>query len=256
MSVEKRELSLETCGKTRGGDSHLSRRVATSHLRGGDYHNRHSVHLLSDERSSHLTPASEHTSSTMRRLLIACVLPTALLALPLAPARAPPIFVSRRASITGGCAFLIASNRPSPVDAASDNGGIEIEVLKRGDSSSPLPQRAQKAVVDYTLWIDGFERKQIDSSKGSAFPPKIPSPFTFNVGVGEVIPGWDKTVRTMHVGDKLRCIIPPELGYGAKGVGPIPGGAKLYFEIELLELKPMPQLTDKQLEWLETHPEP
>jgi FKBP-type peptidyl-prolyl cis-trans isomerase len=83
----------------------------------------------------------------------------------------------------------------------------------------------------------------------------LPAPFGFYVGVGEVIKGWDQTVRQMHVGEKRRVIIPPELGYGESGIGPIPGGAKLYFEIELLELKPMPQFSEKQLEWLAAHPE-
>lgn len=163
---------------------------------------------------------------------------------------APPQKVNRRTAVAGGLSFAVAL--PA---AAADNPAIEVEILAKGDESSPTPQRAQKAVVDYTLWINGFEQKQIDSSKGSAFPPKIGSPFVFNVGVGEVIKGWDTTVRSMHVGEKRRVIIPSELGYGPKGVGPIPGGAKLFFEIELLELKKMPELSDKQKQWLAEHPE-
>ena len=128
-------------------------------------------------------------------------------------------------------------------------------ILAAGDKSSPLPQRAQTAVVDYTLWIKEFEGQQIDTSKGTAFPPRLPSPFKFQVGVGQVIKGWDRTVRQMHVGEKRRVVIPASLGYGEKGIGPIPGGAKLFFEIELLELKEMPTLSEKQLEWLDQHPE-
>ena len=131
-----------------------------------------------------------------------------------------------------------------------------IHVQTTGDTSSPLPQRSQTAVVDYTLWVNGFEGKQIDTSKGTAFPPRLPQQFKFQVGVGQVIPGWDKTVREMHVGEKRRVVIPASLGYGEKGVGPIPGGADLFFEIALLELKPMPALSAKQQEWLDTHPEP
>ena len=70
---------------------------------------------------------------------------------------------------------------PAPPPAPS----IKVEILEKGDASSPTPQRAQNVVVDYTLWVDGFEKKLVDSSKGSAFPPKLPSPFKFTVGVGQ-----------------------------------------------------------------------
>ena len=124
------------------------------------------------------------------------------------------------------------------------------------DPTSAVPARGQKVAVDYSLWLNSFEGKLIDSSKGSAFPPRLPSPFVFSVGVGEVIPGWDRAVRTMRVGEKRRLIVPPSLAYGDRGIGPIPGGATLYFEVELLELRSLPKFTDKQLEWLATHPEP
>jgi len=86
--------------------------------------------------------------------------------------------------------------------------------------------------------------------------PRLPSPFKFNVGVGQVIPGWDQSVKMMHVGEKRRIVVPASLGYGDKGVGPIPGGASLYFEVELLETKPVPEFSQKQLDWLATNPEP
>ena len=160
---------------------------------------------------------------------------------------------TRRTAATAALGFALLP--PAARTRAADE--IVSTVLTAGDISSPTPQRAQKAVVDYTLWLNDFEGKQVDTSKGTLLPiPRPPSPFAFNVGVGEVIPGWDKTVRQMHIGEKRRVVVPPSLGYGEKGIGPIPGGAKLYFEIELLELKPPPTLTEKQLEWLSTHPEP
>lgn len=87
-------------------------------------------------------------------------------------------------------ASSFAAFAASVSSAAVAEDSVQVTVLTTGDTSTPLPQRAQKAVVDYTLWIDGFEQKQIDTSKGTAFPPRLPSPFKFGVGVGEVIPGY------------------------------------------------------------------
>ena len=63
-------------------------------------------------------------------------------------------------------------------------------------------------------------------------------PFTFTLGVGSVIKGWDLGVKDMKVGGKRKLTIPPELGYGDKGAGNvIPPGATLIFEVELLEVE-------------------
>ena len=100
--------------------------------------------------------------------------------------------------------------------------------LEEGNASSPFAERAQIAVVDYTLWLDGFDRKFVDGSTN----------FKFAVGVGQVIRGWDVTIGQMHVGERRRVVIPASLGYGARDVGPIPGGASLYFDIQLRALEP------------------
>ena len=97
-----------------------------------------------------------------------------------------------------------------------------------------VAQRGARLTVHYTGWLYDAGRpdnkgKQFDSSVGS-------EPFTFRLGAGEVIRGWDQGFEGMRVGGKRRLIIPPDLGYGSMGTpdGAIPGNAGLVFEMELL----------------------
>ena len=91
------------------------------------------------------------------------------------------------------------------------------------------------AVVHYTGWL--YEPKapsqrgaQFDSSQGR-------EPFSFPVGGGQVIKGWDVGVQGMKVGGKRTLIVPAHMGYGADGAGPIPPNANLIFDVELLEVR-------------------
>jgi peptidylprolyl isomerase len=89
----------------------------------------------------------------------------------------------------------------------------------------------QRVRVHYTgwLWQDGQQGRKFDSSKDRG------QPFSFRLGGGEVIGGWDEGVQGMQVGGTRVLIIPPELGYGAYGAGGvIPPNATLKFEVELL----------------------
>ena len=106
--------------------------------------------------------------------------------------------------------------------------GLQYVDTKVGTGASP--QQGQTAVVHYTGWlVDG---KKFDSSKDSG------QPFSFAVGRGEVIKGWDEGVATMKVGGTRKLVIPPDLGYGARGAGgAIPPNATLTFEVELLEIR-------------------
>ena len=89
--------------------------------------------------------------------------------------------------------------------------------------------RGQTVIVHYTGWLE--DATKFDSSHDRN------SPFSFPVDCGYVIPGWDEGVQGMQVGGIRRLVVPPELGYGARGAGGvIPPNATLVFEIELLEI--------------------
>jgi FKBP-type peptidyl-prolyl cis-trans isomerase FkpA len=89
--------------------------------------------------------------------------------------------------------------------------------------------------VDYTGWLFNNAR---DDQKGAQIDTSIGrEPFTFTLGRGEVIAGWDRGVAGMKVGGTRRLIIPPSLGYGGTRRGPIPPWATLVFDIELLAVQ-------------------
>lgn len=110
--------------------------------------------------------------------------------------------------------------------------GLKIEDTKAGEGASP--KTGQTCVMHYTGWL--YE----DGKKGAKFDSSLDrgQPFAFKIGVGQVIKGWDEGVATMKVGGKRTLIIPPELGYGARGAGGvIPPNATLIFDVELLDVE-------------------
>ena len=132
--------------------------------------------------------------------------------------------------------FATACSSASSGAAGSGGGGQEVTTpsgLKYTDEvvgTGKQPQAGQTAIVHYTGWtLDG---KKFDSSKDKN------QPFQFPLGAGRVIKGWDEGVATMKVGGKRILIVPPELGYGARGFPPvIPPNATLKFEVELLDVR-------------------
>ncbi len=110
--------------------------------------------------------------------------------------------------------------------------GLKIEDTKVGEGASP--KTGQTCVMHYTGWL------YVNGAKGAKFDSSLDrgQPFSFPIGAQRVIAGWDEGVATMKVGGKRTLIIPPELGYGARGAGGvIPPNATLLFEVELLDVK-------------------
>lgn len=104
---------------------------------------------------------------------------------------------------------------------------VQIEEMKAGTGAEATSKK--KVTVHYTGWLTNGTK--FDSSKDRG------DPFTFTLGAGQVIQGWDKGVAGMKVGGERKLTIPPELGYGARGAGGvIPPNATLVFEVELLKV--------------------
>lgn len=92
--------------------------------------------------------------------------------------------------------------------------------------------------VKYAGWLYNAARPD---TKGGQFDASAEGqPFTFTLGVGQVIAGWDQGLVGMKVGGQRRLVIPPSLGYGGARQGPIPANATLVFDVELLEIVPGP----------------
>jgi FKBP-type peptidyl-prolyl cis-trans isomerase FkpA len=100
----------------------------------------------------------------------------------------------------------------------------KIEDLVTGEG--PEATRGRSVEVHYTGWL--LDGTRFDSSVGGR-------PFTFRLGAGELIEGWDRGVAGMKVGGRRKLTLPPDLGYGSRGAPPeIPPNATLVFEVELL----------------------
>lgn len=106
-------------------------------------------------------------------------------------------------------------------------GGLQYIDVVAGSGNEA--RAGQNVAVHYTGWLTNGQK--FDSSRDRG------QPFTFRLGAGNVIQGWDQGVVGMRVGGQRRLIIPPQMGYGARGAGGvIPPNATLVFDVELLRV--------------------
>lgn len=122
----------------------------------------------------------------------------------------------------------------------TETGGSDVTELLQTDvhgGSGAEAASGRTVTVHYTGWLYNESR---DDRKGTKFDSSRDrnEPFSFRLGGGEVIRGWDEGVAGMKVGGRRTLTIPPALGYGARGAGGIiPPNATLVFDVELVDVK-------------------
>ncbi len=128
-------------------------------------------------------------------------------------------------STTGGDA--VTDPMADGNNIVTTDSGLKYEVIAEGDGAAP--KAGNRVFVHYVGTLE--DGTKFDSSRDRG------RPFDFTIGQGQVIKGWDEGVGDMKVGDRRKLIIPPELGYGARGAGGvIPPNATLIFDVELLRI--------------------
>jgi len=135
-----------------------------------------------------------------------------------------------------GCKRAERTQAPAtPVATTAPASAVAFQKIDTVVGTGKEATAGATAVVNYTGWLyvpsaPSQHGEQFDSSVGRA-------PFSFPLGGGRVIKGWDEGVQGMKVGGKRTLILPPDMGYGEGGAGPIPPNANLIFDVELLDVQ-------------------
>lgn len=130
-----------------------------------------------------------------------------------------------RGTATGGFSASLGVDTAALTRTPS---GLRYQELAKGEGKEAAAGKV--VLVHYTGWLPNGEK--FDSSRDRS------EPFSFTLGAGQVIAGWDEGVAGMMVGGRRKLVIPPDLGYGTAGAPPdIPPGATLVFDVELVDVR-------------------
>ena len=139
------------------------------------------------------------------------------------------VVVAIAIGLTG--ATLTGCQSESP---AAPSGTVEFSVTDIQVGDGTKADNGNNLTIDYTGWL--YDPLRL-GNKGTRFDSSGGQGFSFILGTGQVIPGWDQGMVGMRVGGRRQLIIPPDLAYGERGFGPVPPNATLVFDIELLNVR-------------------
>ena len=125
-----------------------------------------------------------------------------------------------------------ATDTSQTYPSMNDANATELQSTDEVVGTGAVAQAGDTVTVKY---VGAFTNGTVFDA--SANHPQTAAGFTFKLGAGQVIPGWDQGVAGMKVGGKRKLVIPPSLGYGANDYGPIPGNSTLVFEVELVKVQ-------------------
>ena len=130
---------------------------------------------------------------------------------------------------------VVAQAATAPTAAAGPAKLTELIKIDQAHGTGRVAASGDTVTIHYTGWLYAPKARQ---QRGPRFDHSTDGqPYTFKLGAGTVIKGWDEGVRGMRVGGKRTLLVPASMGFGKEGLGPVPSTASLIFEIELIAVK-------------------
>jgi FKBP-type peptidyl-prolyl cis-trans isomerase FkpA len=139
------------------------------------------------------------------------------------------------------CVTLVASSAPmsasaaKPAPAARPAAALKLQKIDTKPGSGKLAMNGSMVSIHYTGWLYAPKSSTLRGAKFDS--SNNAKPFTFKLGAGAVIKGWDEGIKGMKVGGRRTLLVPAALAFGKEGLGAVPPGANLIFEVELVDVK-------------------